>query len=189
MVVNNGEVQDGPSSGPPVLGKEAPGILGRVGWAAGAIRVGREGGRFSQANLVVVYPHRGFHRVGRSPGSVLSGCQSCGEPNTSSAWGSSEGLCSCRTVSGPEPSTPPGSLSSGPALGLPPALCLSSSEEMEDFFHGSVLCHLISLLLFMQLPTGAFAREYTPPLFLCGFLGAGLVLSIRSGLLFEKSLL
>ena len=54
MVVNNGEMQDGPSSGPLVLGKEAPGVLGRVGWAAGAIGVGREGGHFSQANLVIV---------------------------------------------------------------------------------------------------------------------------------------
>ena len=120
---------------------------------------------------------------------MLSGCQSCGEPSTSSAQRSSGGLCSCRTVSGPEPSSPPGSLSSGPTLALPPALCLPSTEGMEDFSRGSGLCHLISLLLFMQLPAGGFAREYTPPLFLCGFLGAGLVLSIRSGLLFQKSLL
>ena len=54
VVVNNGEMQDGPSSGPPVLGKEAPGVLGRAGWAAGAIGVGRQGGAFSQANLEVV---------------------------------------------------------------------------------------------------------------------------------------
>ena len=54
MVVNNGEMQDGPSSGPPVLGKEAPGVLGRAGWAAGAIGVGRKGGHFPQANVVVV---------------------------------------------------------------------------------------------------------------------------------------
>ena len=99
------------------------------------------------------------------------------------------GLCCCRTVSGPEPSSPPGSLSSGPALGLPPALCLPSAEGMEDFSRGSGLCHLISLLLFTQLPAEGFAREYIPPLFLCGFLGAGLVLSIRSGFLFQKSLL
>ncbi|XP_043763703.1 butyrophilin subfamily 1 member A1-like isoform X1 [Cervus elaphus] len=31
---------------------------------------------------------------------------------------------------------------------------------MEDFFHGSVLCHLTSLLLFTQLPTGGFAQEF-----------------------------
>lgn len=52
--MNNGEMQGGPSLGPPVLGKEAPGVLGGVGWAAGVIGVGREGGRFSQAILVVV---------------------------------------------------------------------------------------------------------------------------------------
>ena len=115
---------------------------------------------------------------------MLSGCRSVGSP-APHQHRDPGGLCSHRTVSGPEPSSPPGSLSSGPALGLPPALCLPSTE-MEDFFHGSVLCHLTSLLLFTQLPTGGFARECTPPLFLCGFLGAGLVLSIRSGLLFEK---
>ncbi|XP_068850264.1 butyrophilin-like protein 1 [Capricornis sumatraensis] len=32
-----------------------------------------------------------------------------------------------------------------------------SAEEMEDFSRGSGLCHLISLLLFTQLPTGSFA--------------------------------
>lgn len=189
MVVNNGEMQDGPSSGPPVLGKEAPGVLGRVGWAAGAIRVGREGGRFSQANLVVVYPHRGFHRAGRSPGSVLSGCQSCGEPSTSSAQGSGGGLCSCRTVSGPEPSSPLGSLSSGPALGLPSALCLPSSEEMEDFSRGSGLCHLTILLLLLPLPTGGSTGECVPTPFLCGSPGARPALSTSSGWVFEEPFL
>lgn len=54
VVVNNGEMEDVSTTGPLVLRKEAPGFLGRVGCAAGAIGVGREGLCFSQAKLVVV---------------------------------------------------------------------------------------------------------------------------------------
>ena len=43
VVVNNGEMEDVSFTGPLVLRKETPGFLGRVGCAAGAIGVGREG--------------------------------------------------------------------------------------------------------------------------------------------------
>ncbi|XP_032705584.1 butyrophilin-like protein 1 [Lontra canadensis] len=43
---------------------------------------------------------------------------------------------------------------------LPPALCLPSSEEMEDCCRGSLLSHLSSLLLLFQLPAGGSAEEF-----------------------------
>ena len=160
-------------------------------WAGLQVSLGWEEkeGVFPKQTLWLFSPTEASTGLGGAQAQCFLGGKSCQEPSTLSAQGSSGGLCSCRTVSGPEPSSPPGSLSSGPALGLPPALCLPSAEGMEDFSRGSGLCHLISLLLFTQLPAEGFAREYIPPLFLCGFLGAGLVLSIRSGLLFQKSLL
>ncbi|XP_070634254.1 butyrophilin subfamily 1 member A1-like isoform X1 [Bos indicus] len=53
---------------------------------------------------------------------------------------------------------------------------------MEDFFHGSVLCHIISLLLFTQLPTGGFAQEFTviaPPDPIVAVLGGEVLLPCR----------
>ncbi|CAI9168543.1 unnamed protein product [Rangifer tarandus platyrhynchus] len=53
---------------------------------------------------------------------------------------------------------------------------------MEDFFHGSVLCHLTSLLLFMQLPTGDFAQEFSviaPPDPVVAVLGGEVLLPCR----------
>ncbi|XP_055262831.1 butyrophilin subfamily 1 member A1-like isoform X2 [Moschus berezovskii] len=58
----------------------------------------------------------------------------------------------------------------------------SSSEEMEDVFHSSVLCHLTSLLLFMQLPTEGFAQEFTviaPPDPIVAVLGGEVLLPCR----------
>ncbi|XP_043306578.1 butyrophilin subfamily 1 member A1-like [Cervus canadensis] len=53
---------------------------------------------------------------------------------------------------------------------------------MEDFFHGSGLCHLTSLLLFTQLPTGGFAQEFivmAPPDPIVAVLGGEVLLPCR----------
>ncbi|XP_059257508.1 LOW QUALITY PROTEIN: butyrophilin subfamily 1 member A1-like [Mustela nigripes] len=43
---------------------------------------------------------------------------------------------------------------------LPPVLCLPSSEEMEDCCRDSLLIHLPSLLLLLQLPAGGSAEDF-----------------------------
>lgn len=82
MVVNNGEMQDGPSSGPPVLGKEAPGVLGRVGWAAGAIGVGREGGQmfFPKQTLWLFIPTEASTGLGGAQAQCFLGVRVVGSP-------------------------------------------------------------------------------------------------------------
>ena len=161
-------------------------------WAGLQVSLGWEEkeGVFPKQTLWLFSPTEASTGLGGAQAQCFLGGKSCQEPSTLSAQGSSGGLCSCRTVSGPEPSSPPGSLSSGPALGLPPALCLPSSEEMEDFSHCSGLSHLTILLLLLPLPTGGSTGECVPTPFLCGSPGAVWVaLSTHSGWAFEEPLL
>ena len=59
MVVNNGKMQDGPSSGHPLLGKEAPGVL--AGWARLQVPFGWEGkeGESGLLNFLIDAEHMG----------------------------------------------------------------------------------------------------------------------------------
>ena len=86
-VVNNGEMQDGPSLGPWCLERKH-----LVFWAEWAglqvpLRWEGKGDIFSQANLVVVTPQR-LLQGWEEPRLSAFWVSECGEPSTSSAQGS-----------------------------------------------------------------------------------------------------
>ena len=165
-----------------VFWAERAGLQVPLGWEG-------KGGHFPKQTLRLFSSTEASTGLGGAQAQCFLGVRVVGSPAPHQHRDPGGGLCSCRTVSGPEPSSPLGSLSSGPALGLPSALCLPSSEEMEDFSRGSGLCHLTMLLLLLPLPTGGSTGECVPTPFLCGSPGARPALSTSSGWVFEEPFL